>query len=166
MSKAVIVPCKPASPLTFMSTLQGKSCFLSYAGSGLPQAPFRKTISTPLKLGKKWGFRENPEMGFDPLLHPKTHFGPTFAAHWQKPILNPTSSGNKLFSKKGPEAALTQHSSWAPEHLHSCFARDQLQSIRSVVKLHFCTLFFDLHWCADANSDVRLIRASRKASHR
>ena len=38
-------------------------CNWSYAGSGLPQGPFWKTISSPLKLGKKWGFRENPEMG-------------------------------------------------------------------------------------------------------
>ena len=36
--------------------------FLPYAGSGLPQGPFEKTSSTPLQLGKKMDFRENPKM--------------------------------------------------------------------------------------------------------
>ena len=54
---------------------------------GLPQGRFEKTISTPLQLGQKWGFRENPEMGlkgakvgFDPFL-------PTFAP--KNPLFDP-----------------------------------------------------------------------------
>ena len=65
------------------------------------------------------GFRENPEMGlkwvksgfrptFDPFLDPKTHFWNHFSP-LTKTHLKPTLSANKLFSKKGPEAALTQH---------------------------------------------------------
>ena len=34
------------------------SCF---AGSGLPQGPFWKTISTPMKVGKKWVFGNVPK---------------------------------------------------------------------------------------------------------
>ena len=33
----------------------------NYAGSGLPQGPFWKTISTPLKLGRKWVFVNIPK---------------------------------------------------------------------------------------------------------
>ena len=65
------------------------------------------------------GFRENPDMGlkwvksgfrptFDPFLHLKTHFWAHFSP-LTKTHLKPTLSANKLFSKKGPEAALTQH---------------------------------------------------------
>ena len=85
-------------------------CWVS-AASG----PFLENISTPLKvlnmvflsMGSKW-IKMWVLTHFHPLLHPKTHIWPTFdpvSSHWQKPIL----SGNKLFSKKGPEAALTQH---------------------------------------------------------
>ena len=100
---------------------------LIYAGSGLPRGPFQKTISTPLKWVKS-GFAEIPngfkvgwKVGFDPLLtpllHPKTpswtHFSPLTETY-----LKPTLSGNKLFSKKGPEAALTQHKNWFGFQLH------------------------------------------------
>ena len=61
---------------------------LNYAGAGLPQGPFRKTISTPLpKVVKRWALTH-----FHPLLHPQIHFLPTFetiSGHWQKPSLNP-----------------------------------------------------------------------------
>ena len=60
---------------------------LCYAGSGLPQGLLEETSSTSLKLSKKWGFRENPEMGLKwvkrwVLTHfcpPKPTFGPISA---------------------------------------------------------------------------------------
>ena len=69
------------------------------------------------------GFREYAEMGlkwvksgfrptFHPFLHPKTHFWTHFSPLIKKKKINdlkPMLSGNKLFSEKGPEAALTQH---------------------------------------------------------
>ena len=45
------------------------SCF---AGSGLSQGPFWKTISTPTKVGKKWVLTNLHQ-----LLHPKTQLLPT-----------------------------------------------------------------------------------------
>ena len=94
-----------------------------YAGLGLPQGPFGKTNSNPLKVGQN-GFlpisQSRNEVGkkkwvSDPFAqhfctqNPLfTHFEP-ISGHSQKPILRPTLSGNQLFSKKGPEAALTQH---------------------------------------------------------
>ena len=63
-----------------------------------------------LKWLKKWVLTH-----FDPLLDPKTRFLPTFGPILgvDKTHLKPTL--NKLFSKKGPEAALTQHKYvWKP----------------------------------------------------
>ena len=41
----------------------GKNNFKHYAGSGLPQGPFWKTISPPLKVGSRLGFCQCPEIG-------------------------------------------------------------------------------------------------------
>ena len=44
-----------------------------YAGPGLPQGPFQRTMSTPLKMGLHWvlslsqnGFEGGSNVGFDP----------------------------------------------------------------------------------------------------
>ena len=72
----------------------------------------------------KMGFRLCPEMGLKWVKNGFWRISPTFApqsplfthfwTHYRiltKSYLKPTFSGNKLFSKKGPEAALTQHKS-------------------------------------------------------
>ena len=48
---------------TFLDIRLGGDALYGIWRSGLPQGPFWKTISTPLKLGKKWGFAGDPEMG-------------------------------------------------------------------------------------------------------
>ena len=93
----------------------------SYAGSGLPQAPFQRTISTPRKVGKT-GFLSMSRDGFkvgqnwvlthsDPLLDPKTppftHIVGPISGDRHKTLFKSTLSGNGLFSKKALERPQT-----------------------------------------------------------
>ena len=84
---------KPPCPYSWS---RGIATMVSLCWVRTASGPFLENNFHPLKLGKKWGFREHPDMGFkwvqkwvlthfDPLLHEKTHFWPTFG-----PISAPT----------------------------------------------------------------------------
>ena len=126
----------PFSPVFILKSRTCRGNFVlqrchPYAGSGLPQGLLQKTSSTPppLNWAKRWGFRENPEMGLKwarsgfrrtihPLSHPKTHswthFSPLTKTHLKPTNLIRKSLISVIFPPAflGPEMAAPIL--WAP----------------------------------------------------